>query len=381
MKRNGLVLFVVTMALGFLALTLAVGKTARAEIQSVTQSTMQIPLGQSEEECMGENLLVNPGFEGQYSAYIYPPPGHPDCQGTDHTFCERAQMPEGWSPRWYPDGPPAPDDWIIMPEFTQSTPDQVNPDRVLSGDKSMHYFSFFTQHEAAVFQQIAVEPGVTYCFSAWGHAWSDRLDENFYSATPDRPQDDGQLYQRAGIDPTGGTVYTASTVIWTDERKQYDLFGLFKLEAPAEADTMTVFVYSRSDFPVKHNDVYWDQAAFTRLSEVMTVRSSSVTWIKELSPTAQLTRTVNVSITGGVSWTAVLDTGTLSPTVSTLAGSAGDDITISISTTNYMTGTYTATLTISAYLTDTVNSPTVVPITLFHVPEVWQVFLPFVSKP
>jgi hypothetical protein len=132
---------------------------------------------------------------------------------------------------------------------------------------------------------------------------------------------------------------------------------------------------------VKHNEAYWDQAAFTQASQVMRVSPGSVTWMKALSPTAQLTRTVNVSITGGVSWTAVLDTGTLSPTVSTLAGSAGDDITISISTTNYMTGTYTATLTISAYLTDTVNSPTVVPITLFHVPEVWQTFLPFVSKP
>jgi len=378
MKRNGLVLFGVMMALGFLALMLAVLPTAKADTRAVTQSTGQTPLGQSEDECMGDNLLVNPGFEGQYSAYIYPPPGHPDCQGEDHTFCERAQMPEGWSPRWLPDGT---EQWIIMPEFTQSTPDQINPDRVLSGEKSMHYFSFFTQHEAAVFQQIAVDPGVTYCFSAWGHAWSDRLDDDFYSATPDRPFDDGQLYQRVGIDPTGGTVYTASTVIWTDERKQYDLFGLFKLEAQAEADTMTVFVYSRSDYPVKHNDVYWDQAAFTRVSEVMTVQPSSVFWLKELSPTMQLTRTVNVSITGGVSWTAVLDTGTLSPTVSTLAGDAGDDIAISIDTANYITGTYTATLTITAYLTDTVNSPTVVPIKLFHVPEVRQTFLPFISKP
>jgi hypothetical protein len=383
MKRYGLILFIVTLALGFLVLALAIGQTAKADSRTVTQSITQIPLGKSEEECTGENLLVNPGFEGQYSTYMYPEPGHIDCglTGQVSTICNRAQMPEGWHPRWQKDGEPPPIDYFVAPEYLPSTPDQVNPDRVFSGEKSLHYFSFWSQHESAVFQQIAVEPGANYCFSVWGHAWSDRLDDDYYSATPDRPIDDGLLYQRVGIDPTGGTVYTASTVIWGDERKQSDLGGLFKIEAEASSPTMTVFISSRSDFPVKHNEAYWDQAAFTQASQVMRVSPGSVTWMKALSPTAQLTRTVNVSITGGVSWTAVLDTGTLSPTVSTLAGSAGDDITISISTTNYMTGTYTATLTISAYLTDTVNSPTVVPITLFHVPEVWQTFLPFVSKP
>ena len=29
---------------------------------------------------------------------------------------------------------------------------------------------------------------------------------------------------------TGGTLFTATTVLWTDERKQYDFFGLFKVE-------------------------------------------------------------------------------------------------------------------------------------------------------
>jgi hypothetical protein len=291
-------------------------------------------------------------------------------------------MPAGWHPRWHQDGPPPPDDWIIMPEFLPSTTDQVNPDRVLSGEKSLHYFSFWSQHEAAVFQQIAVEPGITYCFSAWGHAWSDRNSDDFYSATPDRPLDDGQLYQRVGIDPTGGTVFTATTVLWTDERKQYDFFGLFNLTAMAESPTMTLFLYSRADFPVKHNDVYWDQAALTAKSQlaVMTVSPAAVHWLQPLSPTVQLTQTVNVSVTGGVSWTAVLVAGTLSPTVSPLAGDAGDDIAISIGTANYVTGTYTATLTITAAITGVVNSPAVVPIKLILVPEVIQNYLPFVAS-
>ena len=385
MKRYSLVGLILVMALGLVGLMLVVGETAVAHPEISEAESPAAVLGGTEDECLGQNLLVNPGFEGEYSTYIYPEPGHIDCGPTGQVSrsCNRAQMPAGWHPRWRADGPPPPDDYIIMPEFLPSTPDQVNPDRVLSGEKSLHYFSFWSQHEAAVFQQIAVEPGITYCFSAWGHAWSDRNTNDFYSATPDRPLDDGQLYQRVGIDPTGGTVFTATTVLWTDERKQYDFFGLFKIAAMAESPTMTLFLYSRADFPVKHNDVYWDQAAFTAGSQLpmMTVSPASVQWLQALSPTVQLTQTVNVSVTGGVSWTAVLDAGTLSPTVSALAGNAGDDIAISIDTANYITGTYTATLTITAVATDTLNSPTVVPIKLILVPEVIQNYLPFVAKP
>ncbi len=383
MNRFGVVGLVLVMALGMVGAVLMMEKTAVAQPTHIDNQFAGLG-GQTEDECMGMNLLENPGFEGQYSTYIYPEPGHIDCglTGQVSTFCNRAQMPDGWHPRWRADGEPPPNDFFIAPEYLPSTPDQVNPDRVLSGDKSLHYFSFWSQHESAVFQQIGVEPGDNYCFSVWGHAWSDRNSDDWYSAPPDRPQDDGLLYQRVGIDPTGGTVFTASTVIWADERKQYDLFGLFKIEAEAVSPTMTVFLYSRADFPVKHNEAYWDQAAFTRTQmDEMIVSPDQVTWLQALSPTARLTQTVQVSVTSGVSWTAVLDNGTLTPTVSPLVGNAGDNITITIDTANYLTGTYTATLTITAYLTETMNSPATVPIKLLHVPEVWQVFLPMVMKP
>ena len=383
MNRYGIVGLVLITALCMVGAVLMVEPTAVAQ-STHSEDLFTSSSGQTEEECMGTNLLMNPGFEGEYTTYIYPEPGHIDCGETDEvsTFCERAQMPDGWHPRWQQDGDPPPDDYIVAPEYRPSTPDQVNPDRVLSGGKSLHYWSFWSQHESAVFQQITVAPGDNYCFSVWGHAWSDRNSNDWYSATPDRPNDDGLLYQRVGIDPTGGTVYTASTVIWADERKQYDLFGLFKVEVEAEAPTMTVFMYSRADFPVKHNEAYWDQAAFTRAQvDEMIVTPDQITWLRELSPTAQLTRTVNVSVTSGLSWTAVLDNGTLSPTINTLAGNAGEDITIAIDTANYMTATYTATLTITAYLTDTLNSPAIVPIKLLHVPEVWQTYLPLAVNP
>ena len=366
------------MALGMVGLVLLMAQTAVAH-PSITKVPFTALLGPTEEECLGTNLLANPGFEGEYTTYIYPEPGHIDCglTGEISTFCERAQMPENWHPRWRADGESPPDDYFVAPEYRPSTPDQVNPDRVLSGGKSLHYWSFWSQHESAVFQQVAVQPGDNYCFSVWGHAWSDRNSDDWYSVTPDRPNDDGLLYQRVGIDPTGGTDYTAATVIWGDERKQYDLFGLFKIQAEAEAALMTVFLYSRADFPVKHNEAYWDQAVLTQVG--MTVSTQNIVWWQELSATAQLTQTINVS--GGISWTAVVDDGNLFPTVSPLAGNTGDDITISIDTSNYMTGTFTATLTITAHPPDTPGSPIIIPLRLMHVPKVWQQFLPFMTKP
>ncbi len=135
--------------------------------------------------CTGTNLLVNPGFEGEYTAYQFPPPGHPDCQTWDpnepNQTCERAQMPAGWHPRWLPDGT---EEWIIMPEYTASTPDQVNPDRVRNGEKSLHYWSFWQRHESAVHQQVTAVPGATYCFSVWGHAWSDRTQPRIGTVPP-----------------------------------------------------------------------------------------------------------------------------------------------------------------------------------------------------
>ncbi|MCA9970037.1 MAG: hypothetical protein KC425_07475 [Anaerolineales bacterium] len=325
--------------------------------------------------CTGTNLLQNPGFEGPYTAYQYPPPGHPDCGGTD---CERAQMPAGWHPRWLPDGA---EPWIIMPEYTASTPDQVNPDRVRSGEKSLHYFSFFTRHESAVHQQVAVEPGSVYCFSAWGHAWSDRISDNFYSAPHDgRPNDDGELFQKVGIDPTGGTDWQAASVIWGPARQQYDFFGEFVVTATAQAPTITVFIWSRAEVPVKHNDVYWDDALLV-LSETIPALAVFPLAIGAIGTPAQpatVTQRVAIDLTAGYTWTAVLSpTGSLTPTLSAAAGPAGAGLTVTLRTAGLLTGTYTTTLHISAG-PGVVGSPASIPITAYVVAEVRQVYLPII---
>jgi len=330
--------------------------------------------------CTGTNLLRNPGFEGEYTAYHYPPPGHPDCQTWDpnepNQYCERANMPAGWHPRWLPDGT---EEWIIMPEYTASTTDQVNPDRVRSGEKSLHYWSFWLRHESAVHQQVTAVPGETFCFSVWGHAWSDRLDGDFYSADQDRPGDDGQLFQKVGIDPTGGTDWQSPTVIWSDPRKQYDYFGEFVITATAQAQQVTVFMWSRAEVPVKHNEAYWDDAFLSVAT--LDVGGAGLAAMATVTTPITVSQVFPINLTAGFGWTAVITPGnTITPTFTPPSGSAGDPLTVTLHSTGLPIGTYTATLLIDAGA-GVVGSPAAISVTLFVVPQIEYTYLPVILKP
>ena len=155
--------------------------------------------------CNSENLLANPSFEiGDYSPYVMDAPGHPDCQTWDQSepnqYCERVKLADDWHPWWRDE--PRTENWMnIQPEYVPSTP-QEQPPRVRTGDKSQHYFSFWSTMEAGLYQQVTAVPGATYCFNAWGHAWSARTTLNGWVSDPN---DHGELHQRVGIDPIGGT--------------------------------------------------------------------------------------------------------------------------------------------------------------------------------
>ncbi len=376
MKRVSMILFVLLGAMGA-AYGLVGMSAAMGEETAVLRAdqTFAEPVNAS---CTGDNLLTNPSFEGEYTTYIMPPPGHPDCQTWNpdepNQVCERAQMPEGWHPYWLPDGT---EEWLIMPEYTDSTTDQVNPDRVRSGEKSMHYFSFFTRHEGGAYQQVTAVPGGRYCFSAYGHAWSARTDSDWYS---DPDPDNGELYQKVGIDPTGGTDWESANIIWSDEREQYDFFDLFEVEAVAQANTVTVFIYSRPNLPVKHNDVYWDDASLIR-DMVLTGLPTQLGLLADDDVPQTVTYTVNINLSAGLTWTASLDPmGAITPVLSAVSGGAGDNLTVTISSGGYPTGTYTTTLTIES-AAGVIGSPAHIPVSLWVVEEVRHNFQPIIMRP
>lgn len=208
------------------------------------------------------NLVENESFEGQYSAYI-PPNGHPDCPAG---ICITAQMAPNWTPWWRSHDPNDPD-WIIrMPEYKPADPIFNDPPRVRTGQAAQQLFTFFSTHEAGFLQKVPVFPGFTYQFQIWGHSWSAQDDDDAYSG----PQD-GKLYQKVGLDPTGGDDWQSNNIIWSGERMQYDTYGLFEISATAQAPTMTVYVYSRPNFAVKHNDVYWDDAKLVLVGEFSSI--------------------------------------------------------------------------------------------------------------
>lgn len=324
-------------------------------------------------ECTGDNLLNNPSFEGQYSSYQLS--GYDDWRiGDCNTLsCGRAQMAPGWHPYWRMDGRYQPWD-NIMPEYKPSTPAETPP-RVRSGEKSQHYFSFWSTHEAGMYQQVTAVPGGQYCASVWGHAWSDYSSSDFLSGHPDN---DGDLYQRIGIDPTGGTDWQSPNIIWGEMRQQYDVFGLFLVEAVAQADTITVFTWSKPWIPAKHNDVYWDDAKLT-LAPYGQVTNTSIAILADVDEPGTFSQTVAIEIVGNVSWAATLDpAGTIVPTLSQTSGSQSTQLEVTVNTNGLGTGSYETTLTIK--FNPKQGTAVSIPIHVLIVPEVEKVFLPLVIR-
>lgn len=319
----------------------------------------------------GDNLVSNPSFEGAYSAYV-PPDGHPDCPAG---VCNSAQMAPDWTPWWLSHDPADPDWIIVMPEWKPASDAFTNPTRVRTGERAQQLFSFYATHEAGFYQQVLVEPGRDYCFSIWGHGWSAQDDDDAYSGP-----DDGILQQRIGLDPTGGTDWQSGNIIWGTARTQYDLYGLFEVSATANASTMTLFVYSQPAYAVKHNDVYWDDARLSTQEElVITVDPSQATFVADVDTPQTVSRAIQITANGSLTWNATIEPGgTLTPQLSATSGTTGTDLTITIDSTPYGLGTYTANLTLT---TDppALGSPLTIPLTLIVLPDLQEGYLPIIQ--
>ncbi|MCO5188590.1 MAG: hypothetical protein M9928_10830 [Anaerolineae bacterium] len=321
------------------------------------------------------NLLVNPSFEGQYAAWI-PPNGHPDCPAG---ICTTAQMAGGWTPFWRSfSGDP--NDTDVNPEYKPAE-SEFFPNRVHSGERAQQYFTFYRTHEAGLLQQVSgLTPGVTYCFSIWGHSWSDGDDDGVSG-----PQF-GILQQKVGIDPTGGDDWRSNDIIWSAEREQYDEFGLFKIEVEAQSEIITVYAYSNPVWSVKHNDVYWDDAVLSSEGPAGATLSispaSHALWAEVDNPDViSAESTIDIANAMTETWQAVLEPGgTFVPDVSPLSGDPGDDLTLTVDTIGMPVGVYTASVTI---VTDPPisDSPGTVALELYVVEEINTAFAPVVARP
>ncbi len=140
-------------------------------------------------------------------------------------------------------------------------PDYVVTDasnRVHSGSRAASYYIGWRTFQAGFYQQVTVTQGARYRFSAWGHMW---ITDNPSVTTSGYP-----AAMRVGIDPTGGTSASASSVQWSGEVDARDTYREMSVEAQAQGTTITVFMYARATFCVEKSDAYWDDASLVEIA-------------------------------------------------------------------------------------------------------------------
>jgi hypothetical protein len=237
---------------------------------------------------MTTNLLRNGGFEedwGTESSHrcrVFPVGGTPYETDVGNIF-----TPSGWT-TWYKhepgewDQPEVRDAWITS-----------DPARVHEGQKAMLLFTFSRKHHAGFYQQVQVAPGTQLYLRAAAHSWSNHSDtaqpdvyphpddprwsegagvgyNNFYALEGEPGLDDGarNFAFSIGIDPTGGSDPFADTVVWGDGAHIYNAYAeVPPVETVAQGDTVTVFLRSRTLWPFKHCDAYWDDVELVAIGD------------------------------------------------------------------------------------------------------------------
>ncbi len=128
--------------------------------------------------------------------------------------------------------------------------------RVHSGSTAQKMFTFSGTHEAGLYQVVTgVAAGRWVRFAIWVQTWSSDLDYSAYSVNP------GFYATSVGIDPYGGSQWSSPNIVWSKPYVSGDRWVLQEISVQAKSDTVSVWVRGTQNFPVKHNDSYWDDAS------------------------------------------------------------------------------------------------------------------------
>ena len=216
------------------------------------------------------NLLINPGFEAPYEKQCcYTEPGFPA-----NAPIGEVQVPTGWRGWWrepvYPAYPPRCDDELApktnciafhRPEWRDAAAGggafDAFRNRIRSGLNAQKYFTFYSIHEAGMYQQVTsgIAPGQKLNFSVYLQGWSTNVSSGLVS------QGQQSMNLKVGIDPFGGTDPFSANIVWSQPGDSWDVYSQFSVQAVAQSNKVTVFTYSRPIYPLVHVDVYVDDAA------------------------------------------------------------------------------------------------------------------------
>jgi len=189
------------------------------------------------------NLLANPGFEGDY--YLW--------QGDGNVV-----VAQSWQP-WFaqPSEPPC---YKYRPRYLGAAP---YGNRIHSGSNAQQYYTFSASHIAGVYQQVNAPAGAIVRFSIWGQSWTAPANGD-----PNHSDTNNPMRLKIGIDPNGGTDPFSTAIVWSGENSAFDAYALFTIEAAVgNAGKVTVFTYSRPEYCVANNNVYWDDASLTVIGQ------------------------------------------------------------------------------------------------------------------
>ena len=196
------------------------------------------------------NLLVNPGFEDEYSARLDPYEPWKGPQG-------ELYVANGWE-LWYDNRDQCRGGLCCYNFRPEYKPEDgyafTNPQRVHSGRYAQKMFTLYSTHTAGLYQRVAVPQGSEVEFSIWVVVWSSSEDNPHHSTLP------GKYWVSVGIDPYGGTDPFSEQIIWSNPIEHYDEHVQLSVSTVAQADHVTVFTRAAPEWCVKHNDSYWDDA-------------------------------------------------------------------------------------------------------------------------
>ena len=214
-----------------------------------------------------ENLLSNPGFEGNWWRKTF----------SGQEFGE-IFVPEAWVAFWKEGGKVSHDPnnpiGYGRPEvhLINREPPYLDPPRVRGGSRAMKYFSFYRIHDAGLYQRVTgLTPGVRLRATGWAHAWSSSRDnarvsdgvgeQAFAAKVSQCARDDAvrNFVFRVGIDPRGGADPWSDAVVWGEGIHIYNAYAQMPaVEVTAYSSAVTVFIRSSVLWPFKHCDSYLD---------------------------------------------------------------------------------------------------------------------------
>jgi len=201
-----------------------------------------------------ENLLTNPGFEGEYVE-------------------QDGEAPQNVATGWNAWHIPRSDS---SPAYANHAPFYNEETVRTRGDepgKAQVYFNQYATHQGGLYQQVDnLTVGTDYRFSIYAWVWSSIGQDWGISEQP------GNVSVRVGIDPSGGTDGTSEDIVWsTTAVFLYNAYYQYSVIAAAESATMTVFVESTVGEPVANNYVYLEDAVLEAATQNVVVVDSTPT--------------------------------------------------------------------------------------------------------